>query len=340
VIGGSGAQGEAVIKQLLRPDRNSGEESPYAIRLLTRDPSHRVIKEKFQSPNIEIVQGDVLNETSVWKALENCYGAFVNTDSFTIGEQAELFAGVRVFELAAQIGTLKHYVYSSLDYIRRKVKYNPDYNVAHYDGKGRVAEWMQQQPSENDGMVWSIVTTGPYMEQLHGGSFAPQILDDGTRVFAAPLGKGHVPIVALDDIGYFARYIFDHRTETSGKELRIASQMLGWDELVETFKRVTNLPAVYKDISYDEWEKSQPGEEVPVARNVPGGRSFRDSFRAWWHLYHDDIIERDLKWIEQINPERTTVENWMRQTGYDGTKKPLLKDVEDGWLTSSTYKKK
>ncbi len=221
VIGGSGAQGAAVIKQLLRPDRITGEQSQYTIRLLTRDPSHRVIKDEFQSPDIEIVQGDVLNLDSILKALEGCYGAFVNTDSFTIGEQAELFAGIRIFELAKQVGTLKHYVYSSLEYVLRKVNYNPVYHVSHYDGKGHVAEWMQQQPSDDNGMVWSIVTTGPYMEQLHGGAFVPQILDDGTRVFSAPLGKGHVPIVSVVDIGYFVRYIFDHRTETSGKELRV-----------------------------------------------------------------------------------------------------------------------
>jgi hypothetical protein len=126
---------------------------------------------------------------SVLKALENCYGVFVNTDSFTIGEQAEVFAGMRIFELAKQVGTLKHYVYSSLEYITKKSNYNPIYHCIHYDGKGRVAEWMQQQPSDKNGMVWSIVTTGPYMEQLHGGNYLPQIQDDGTRVFIAPLGK-------------------------------------------------------------------------------------------------------------------------------------------------------
>jgi hypothetical protein len=116
--------------------------------------------------------------------------------------------------------------------------------------------------------------------------------------------------------------------------------MLGWDELVETFKRVTNLPAVYKDVPYDEWIEGLSWKDVPIARDVPEGRSFRDNSRGWWRLYKDDIIERDMKWIEQVNPERVTVENWMRQTGYDGTTKPLLKDMEDGWLTPSTYEKK
>ena len=43
------------------------------------------------------------------------YGAFVNIDSFTVGEQKEVFEGIRIFELAKQAGTVKHYVWSSLD---------------------------------------------------------------------------------------------------------------------------------------------------------------------------------------------------------------------------------
>jgi hypothetical protein len=117
--------------------------------------------------------------------------------------------------------------------------------------------------------------------------------------------------------------------------------MLSWDELVETFKRVTNLPAVYKDVPYDEWIETIPYKDIPVARDVPTGTTFRDNFRAWWRIYHDDLLQRDMKWIEQVNPERVTVENWMRQTGYDGTHRPLLKSVEDrNSRNPESYKKK
>ena len=105
--------------------------------------------------------------------------------------------------------------------------------------------------------------------------------------------------------------------------------MLGWDELVETFKRVTNLPAAYKDVSYDEWIDKIPMKDAPLARDVPTGTTFRDNFRAWWRLYHDDIIERDMKWIEKVNPERVTIEKWMKETGYDGTGETNLKNMED-----------
>ncbi len=51
----------------------------------------------------------------------------------------------------------------------QKGGYNPDYKTGHYDGKGRVGEWMKAQPSDTseNGMTWSVVTTGPYMDMLN-----------------------------------------------------------------------------------------------------------------------------------------------------------------------------
>ena len=59
--------------------------------------------------------GSTHDFASISKALEGAYGAFVNTDSFTIGEKTEVYEGIRIFELAKEVGTLKHYVWSSLD---------------------------------------------------------------------------------------------------------------------------------------------------------------------------------------------------------------------------------
>jgi hypothetical protein len=57
---------------------------------------------------------------SIHSALEGVYGTFVNTDGFTIGEKEELFAGFRIYELAKERG-VKHYVWSSLDYMSKVV---------------------------------------------------------------------------------------------------------------------------------------------------------------------------------------------------------------------------
>ena len=97
---------------------------------------------------------------------------------------------------------------------------------------------------------------------------------DGTYVFASPIGDGRAPMTALSDIGYFARYSFDHREEVSGKDLKVATQMVGWDGpdgVVETFKRVTGKKAVFKRQTIEEWMNNWIGTDRPVAYDTAKG---------------------------------------------------------------------
>lgn len=53
---------------------------------------------------------------SVKAALKDVYGAWVNTDSFAHGEEHEMYLGMRIFELAKELKTVRHYVWSSIDF--------------------------------------------------------------------------------------------------------------------------------------------------------------------------------------------------------------------------------
>lgn len=157
---------------------------------------------------------------------------------------------------------------------------------------------------------------------------------DGTFVFAAPMGSGHVPMNALEDVGYFARYTFDHRAETSTQDLKIASDMVGWDYLVSTFRKVTGHKAIFLDQSPDDWFNNFNNADLPVANERSygdGSTTWRHNFQGWWALWRDDIVKRDMEWVSRINPNRMTVEKWMRAHKYDGQLRPdLLKNTEDG----------
>lgn len=48
--------------------------------------------------------------------MQGVHGVWANTDGFTVGEQKEVWAGIRIFEIAKEIGTVKHYIWSNLDY--------------------------------------------------------------------------------------------------------------------------------------------------------------------------------------------------------------------------------
>ena len=121
-------------------------------------------------------------------ALDGVWGVWANTDGFTVGEARETHAGMRIFEIAKSVKSVRHFVWSNLDYALKvrqrftraymrlpaneiclqKGGYDPKYKCEHYDGKGRVADWLKAQPSvvnDND-MSWAVVTSGPYIEML------------------------------------------------------------------------------------------------------------------------------------------------------------------------------
>ncbi|PVG02993.1 NAD(P)-binding protein [Serendipita vermifera] len=331
-IGGTGAQGIPAIKALLSPGKN-GEPSPYAVRVVTRDPSNwRAVE--LQDLGCELVTGSVKDLPSIHNALEGVYGAFVNTDGFTIGEKEELFAAFRIYELAKERG-VKHYVWSNLDYMSKKGNFDPKYRCGHYDAKGRVADFLRAQPSARtveEGTVWSILTSGPYMDMLVNGLFLPRRQPDDSLVWDLPLGQGKVPLIALSDFGFFTRHIFDNPTKYSGVDLEVASEMVSFDQVVETFERVVgkekNIKAVYKAVTLDEYFEKRGGGTFPAAKEAPEGLTFRQNFTGFFNGFKDGIVKRDMAMLKEIHPGLLSLEAWMKEVGYDGTGRPLLKNLD------------
>lgn len=149
-------------------------------------------------------------------------------------------------------------------------------------------------------------------------------------MFVAPIGdKGTIPLIALDDLGWWVRHIFDNVSSTAGKNIEIASQPSTFPEIVDTFKRVTGLPAEYKAVSMDEYFSLWNGDQVPVASAVPDGKTWEGNFRAFFAGWRDNIVKRDMAWISSVHPP-TTLEKWMRDNEYTGTLAGnLLKNTED-----------
>lgn len=167
--------------------------------------------------------------------------------------------------------------------------------------------------------------------------FGPiNIRADGTHVFTSPIGDGCVPMVALDDVGYFARYSFDHRSEVSSKDLLITSDLIGWEHLVKTFTKVTGKPAVYVRQTFDEWVANFDNTDQPLASDLMGKPegtnviTWRQNFSAWWAMWRDGIVKRDLDWVRSVHPRVLDLETWMRKTGYTGEiERTLLKGSEN-----------
>jgi hypothetical protein len=92
------------------------------------------------------------------------------------------------------------------------------------------------------------------MEMLvKNGLFSPRELPNGVFAFAAPVGQGHVCMIALDDLAFYVDWIFSNPDKGTGMDLAVATEDVTWDNLVKTFMEVTGHKAVNANISAEEY---------------------------------------------------------------------------------------
>jgi hypothetical protein len=284
----------------------------------------------------ELFQGSFYDLATMEKALEGCYGAFINTDTYTVGEEKEIWAAVKLYEISRRTKSMKHFIWSGLDYGLKLGNFDPQYKSEHHDAKGVVTDYLKSQPSLlGDELTWTSLSSCVYYEMLKYPLCGPlNIRDDGTVVFASPLGDGHIPMIALSDLGWWTRYSLSNREEVSGKDYLIASDWVSADYLVSTFTKVTGKPATYKRLTLDQWFACMDGHERPVAnekKTGDGSTTIRQSFSGFWSLWRDDIVKRDMDWVRSVHPKALSLGEWMTKVGYNGKiGATALKNAEDG----------
>jgi nucleoside-diphosphate-sugar epimerase len=133
IIGGSGAQGSAIVKHL-------SATNEYKILALTRSTTSESARDIGCLQNVELIPSAATfgyDVDAFYKAAQRSDYALINTDGFALGEQAETYWGIRLFEVSARAG-IKHLIWSGLDSNGRKSGYDPSLYVGHYEGKARV----------------------------------------------------------------------------------------------------------------------------------------------------------------------------------------------------------
>ncbi|KAF1815496.1 NmrA family protein [Eremomyces bilateralis CBS 781.70] len=353
VIGGTGAQGIPIVRGLV-------EDGKYQVRVLTRDITSKRAQDLQALGNVELVVGSFANESRLRAGFRGCAGAYVNIDGFTTGEKGEMFWAMRAYELAIDEG-VKFFVYGNLDYGTKKGGYDAKYRTGHYDGKGRVGEWMLWQNRENRGRMGAAVfTSGPYIEMAiaYGTPMMPT-MEDGVLTWRLPLGDGAVPHVSLDDCAHYVRWLFDNQERANGMDLEVAIDHIQYEDVAAAFEKVSGHPAQFIDISLEEYWKTSPfggdGAQLSSAIHAdpkdPASLTRQQTFTGFWNLFRDSgnntgVIRRDYQLLDEIHPNRIrTVEEYFRREQEKGEKeglgslwdrvqparmKPVLKLAEDG----------
>jgi hypothetical protein len=331
IIGGTGAQGLPIIRSLVA-------DGKYSCRVLTRDPSSSRAKYlQSLSPNVEIVKGTFESESDLRKGYRGCDAAFVNIDGFNTGEKSETYWAIRCYELAVEDRGIKLFVYGNLDYVYKKAGYRPEFRTGHYDGKGRMGDWILSQGAEakektSSAMGVALFTTGPYIEMAIASEtiFTPTIEegDDGqdTVTWKFPLtDDGGIAHVALEDCGHYVRWLFDHPDRANGMDLQVSIEHVHYTDLAKAFTKVTGHRAQFVDIDMEAFWKDGPLREragVPAGYsadiNDSATMSVKDNFTGFFTMWihsgrNQGVIQRDYALLDEIHPHRIrTAEQWLR----------------------------
>ncbi|KAK4574439.1 hypothetical protein LTR86_001280 [Recurvomyces mirabilis] len=332
VVGGTGAQGGAVVRHLCSTGR-------YRILLFTRDLQSKHSTDLIKLGNVEGVRNGADHGYDVGayeQALHQVDGVFINTDGFALGEQAETYWGIRLFEVAVKAG-VPHIVYSGLENSWRESSYDPALYVGHYQGKARVQDFIKAQPPSKT--KWSIVRSGPYIEML-AEALVPSVDDNGTYTFNLPLDNGAIPFIHLEDFGRYIDWILSHLDEASNLDLAVSTTHATGEDIAQAFTAVTGKKAIYSNIPASIWssiafESLPDGPDTKVGYNTmnPNGlnQTYAENFGNWWNLYkasagNTGLIKKDYALLDKLLPDRVkSVQEWMVKTNYTGERVRLLK---------------
>ncbi|KAH8895312.1 NAD(P)-binding protein [Thozetella sp. PMI_491] len=349
VIGGTGAQGIPVIRDLVQ----SGK---YKVRALTRDASSPRFQELQSYGPVEPIIGTFASDDDLRATFRGAWGAFVNIDGFNSGEKTEMYWAIRSYELALEEG-VSMFVYGNLDYVYKKSGFKPEFRSGHYDGKGRIGEWVLfQNQTNSERMKTAVFTTGPYLEMaIAAGAAMTPTVEDGIVTWRLPLGDGAVAHVALEDCGYYVKWLFDHPERANGLDLEVAIAHLTYHEIASAFEKVTGHKAQFINRTFDEhFGPMGPMGEKPAGYNAdpkdPATMSLRKNFEGFWTMWQHSggntgVIKRDYALLDEIHPNRIrSAEDWFRHEEQRGiakglgslwdrvqpaNQKPILKLAED-----------
>ncbi|MFE1603280.1 NmrA family NAD(P)-binding protein [Methylobacterium sp. ID0610] len=314
VVGATGAQGLPVVEGLVG-------DGAYSVLALTRHAGSNRAQSLLKLGNVSLLEGTFADEDTLRVGFRACDGAFINIDGFNAGERTEMYWAIRSYEIALEEG-VKFFVYGNLDYTLKKAGYDSRFRCGHYDGKGRIGEWILSQNAANgERMAAALFTTGPYMEMAFSSRtpMTPTI-EDGVVTWRVPLGGGAVVHVALEDCAHYVRWLFDHPDRANGMDLAVAIEPVKYDALAAAFTRVTGHPARYVDVDIDVYfERSfSHVADAPAGYNAdPNDKStmsFRDNFTGFWNQWKHNVIQRDYALLDEIHPNRIrSVEQWLQR---------------------------
>lgn len=276
VVGATGTQGASVARTFLALPN-------WHVRCLTRSPSSEKSQE-LAKQGAEVVKAELNDPESLHEAFAGVHAIFLNTDywqpyrqakasgedeatSCKIGYDTEVAFGKNAIDVALEVPTLERFVYSALGPMNAASggKY-PHSN--HWETKAYLVNYIQSTKLK---AISSFIYVGAY---LTNAFLYPKLRPDtGEYCLVLPARKQtRMPVIdTARSTGPFVRALIeDEASETS---LLAYDEYLNFEQIIETWSKVTGKQAVFVQMTMQEMH-----EQFGVPIEVLGGPAFIDEF--------------------------------------------------------------
>ncbi|HLK89374.1 MAG TPA: NmrA/HSCARG family protein [Polyangia bacterium] len=222
VIGGTGKQGGAVVRDLL--------ERGHEVRAVTRNPDAPKAKQLGQA-GVTLIRASAEDTAALTRALEGATSMFAMTTPFVGGPEAETRQGISAADAAKAAGV--HLVFTSVGSANRQT------GIPHFDSKYEVEKHIARL-----GGRATILAPVYFMENLN---FGREQLAKG--IYASALSPTRpLAQVAVADIGAVAVRLLEDPDRFAGKRFDVAGDELTGNDVVAVLSRVTGRPFTYFQI--------------------------------------------------------------------------------------------
>lgn len=278
VTGATGRQGGAVIRHML--------PKGWKLRALTRNPGSYAAKELTRQ-DIEVVQGDLEDPSSLDRACRGIYGVYSVQDFWNVGAKREVQQGKNLADAAKKAG-VQHFVYSSVGGAERNT------GIPHWESKWEIEKHIRKL-----NLPVSILRPVTFMEGYH-------ILEVEVGILKGKLTdpvRGDKPYqtIATDDIGAFVALAFERPKDFLGLELEIAGSELTNLQAAQVFSGVMGRPVKFRKLP------------LPFVRLILG-----NEFYTMFRWFNEEGYRADIPELRRHYPEvhLHTLEEWLREEGW------------------------
>jgi len=251
VAGATGNMDGAALRHLLADG--------WKVRALTRNPDSKSAQE-LRNLGAELVRGDFNDRMSLKQALNGIYGVFMPSTqvNMLVTPEMEIKYGTALLEAAKDAG-VRHFVYAS------EMDANTNMALEYLTSKGKIESRIREV-----GLPATILRHAFFVEWLEG-SFAPIMW----RGLAKGLKRDQtIQVIALDDIGTFAAFVFNDPKRFIGQEIEIAGDETSLEQIAQAYRRVKGKDLKPTWLPY--WLLTRMGQFGKFLQHLPGQESRAD----------------------------------------------------------------